>query len=468
MRVAALFVAMLSLAATLWAKPCPRCGTENDELAKFCKSGCGYEFVEQEVEQEEPDPATILLRANEAYAEGRWDEALRIYEALLKKDPENALAKVRIPDCERRVSELRRQRQAEERAREEVRVFEHWLRQASEQRQYRLATARGLVDEGKLVEAATYTLLALAPDWSWHEGRSLLCDIAEKSNWSHGIDQAAGVFADAPIASRFREQLQQSALSLCLEMISGLVKVDVSNEHARVLVDSVFVGLTPVEQRLGVGRHAIVVELEGYYAVRESLEVAPGDTVRLTFDLTPLFGHAVFLSHPEGAAVQVNGLLKGITPLGPIRLQGGRKNLSLVRKGYEPWGGVFEVGEGDTVSVYGDLARKSAGKAFIRSLVIPGSGQRYRDRGTMGAFYTLAEMAAIVVSVRSYVSYNDAVDEYDRAKSAYDRATSGYEPLWNSMNVKYEAANRKRKDYNLAISLAGVVYAVNLIDCVLF
>ncbi|MBN1423973.1 PEGA domain-containing protein [Candidatus Fermentibacteria bacterium] len=461
---------ILMLAVSLaYAKPCPQCGTENIDEAKFCKQ-CGFEFAKADEIRKalEQERAALLERADSAYKAGRWEDALTSYRALLQKDSGNELAKGRIPECERKANEEKARRDQEARAAQLRREYDAWLEDARKNRTYRLKTARGLLDDGKLYEAGRNSMLALAGDWNWKEGRALLKEILSKATWNLSVCDPEAAFGGLTIAAPYKEELKQQALMVCREFAFGVLEIDVSIPGAEIAVDGRRIGVSPVEpESLAAGSHVVVARKEGYYDATESVEVqGGGEITRVSLGLRSATGVARILSNPTGARVLLDGTYAGTTPLLDLTLDGGQRQVVVESKGYERWSGILTVVEGETASLEAALIAKSKGKAFLRSALLPGSGQRYRDRTGTGWVYTVAQVVSAGAAVFGYSAYSSAFDEYEEAVRDYE--SSGSEQSWQRMISKHNDAQDKQKTSNLTLSLAVGVYVVNLVDALVF
>ena len=98
------------------------------------------------------------------------------------------------------------------------------------------------------------------------------------------------------------------------------------------------------------------------------------------------------------------------------------------------------------------LEETSRGGAFVRSLALPGLGQRYQGyRGRSWALLGLTG-ASVVYAVLADRSYRDARDAYDDARIGDD-----FDGLWQDYSDESDAAD-------LALGVVAAVWALNLLD----
>jgi len=95
---------------------------------------------------------------------------------------------------------------------------------------------------------------------------------------------------------------------------TGLVKIVSGSPEATVFIDGALVGKVPQDKRLPPGEHAVAVRLDGFKPFEQKVRVDAGQTLTVQADLKAV-GRLRVLSTPAGAAVLVNGLPAGKTPL---------------------------------------------------------------------------------------------------------------------------------------------------------
>lgn len=454
-------------------KICPQCGTVNWIDAKFCKD-CGYEFGTNEptVSPEPEDTRTleeVLQDATQAFNAKKWEEALEHYERLIELDPGNVLAKEKASECRENITEEKKRREAMEKATREKEEYDSWRTGAMEQRNYHTQTAKGLLETGKVKEAGKYILPAFAGDYDWKPGRELLKEALEKSDWSDDEIEINRIFDELSLAEKYEEELKAGARSLCNELLSGQLVLEISEPNATVYLDGGSIGSSPIEPYdIRVGEYEIKVKKTGFHEATKTFEVIPGKTTTVAIDLTPTIGYATITSQPDKAEVFTDGESRGHTPLDRINISSGLKQVRLEKRLHEPWEDSMEIRDGKTSSLNALLHEKTKQKALMRSALLPGAGQRYRERTGIGWTYTVIQFVAIGAAAYTYSSYSSALDDYDSARDAFVNATTGHEDLWDDMEVKHRDAGDARSTANLIISVALGIYIWNLVDALVF
>lgn len=117
----------------------------------------------------------------------------------------------------------------------------------------------------------------------------------------------------------------------------GTLSVTSVPDGARVEVDGVFVGYTPLRYGTVSGTHRVTVELEGYTAFDTNVTLAGGQTleVQATLGAQQRLGEAAFDSTPAGAEVFVDEQPVGTAPTGTVTLAEGSHRARFVLGGYD-------------------------------------------------------------------------------------------------------------------------------------
>ena len=140
----------------------------------------------------------------------------------------------------------------------------------------------------------------------------------------------------------------------------GTVSVTSDPSGARVFIDNVFVGTTPLQNGTLSGTHRVRVEAEGYTPFETDIDVVGGETRGIQTTLqaaapTQELGQAGFDSTPSGAEVYVDGQPVGTTPLTNVRLAAGSHQARFILEGVGEDTVDFTVRSGGYKSVSGVL-----------------------------------------------------------------------------------------------------------------
>jgi len=105
---------------------------------------------------------------------------------------------------------------------------------------------------------------------------------------------------------------------LSVELVPNWAPVTVATtpSGARVSVDGITIGSTPLKAKIEAGDRILEIRLAGYKAATHRLHVVAGDAVHFgPVELIPEDGVLAVVSEPTGASVTVDGVFRGTTPL---------------------------------------------------------------------------------------------------------------------------------------------------------
>jgi TonB family protein len=145
----------------------------------------------------------------------------------------------------------------------------------------------------------------------------------------------------------------------------GNLRVESTPPGATVTVDGQARGITPTDVGdLTLGSHEVKVELRGYAAHVQTVELAGGaPRANLNVTLTRAgaeTGAAEVMSTPAGATVVLDGAPVGQTPFSSPRLKAGAHRVELTRAGYETWTGTLNVQAGKRARIDASLRPAAA------------------------------------------------------------------------------------------------------------
>jgi TonB family protein len=140
----------------------------------------------------------------------------------------------------------------------------------------------------------------------------------------------------------------------------GVLRVKTEPPGAMVRVNGEERGIAPVEvAALPAGHYEVKVELKGFEARQQTASLDPATPeAELTFTLqriAPTTGAMDILSTPFGAAVKVDGVTAGVTPVTGHRLKPGEHKVELSRDGYQPYATTVTVEAGKKAKVDAQL-----------------------------------------------------------------------------------------------------------------
>ena len=163
----------------------------------------------------------------------------------------------------------------------------------------------------------------------------------------------------------------QQSQSHPIEMrrLPGLVTIEVlSLEGARVQIDSVDIGVTPlVDVPVEAGKHEMLISRDRYLPAKEQI-VVEGRSIRERFELelAPAWAVVSLVSEPAAAEVLIDGVPVGFTPMNAEVLQGDRE-FTIKLAGHKAWQGDISIEAGRDLVIPGIVLEAADGLVFIRS-----------------------------------------------------------------------------------------------------
>ncbi len=164
----------------------------------------------------------------------------------------------------------------------------------------------------------------------------------------------------------------------------GGIRVETQPPGAVVTVNGDTKGASPLELTgLSLGDYDVKVELKGYEARSTKVHVteqALQADVKLTLARpAPAQGIAEILSTPFGAAVTIDGVKLGATPLTDVKLKPGPRKVEMTKDGFEPWSGTVDIEAGKAGRVDAQLKMVKAAPTPPPTPEVPEANRVYKD-----------------------------------------------------------------------------------------
>jgi hypothetical protein len=177
-------------------------------------------------------------------------------------------------------------------------------------------------------------------------------------------------------------------------------------------------------------------------------------------------------SNPSGAQVEVTGdaELSGTTPTRFQQRLIGQYTVTVKKSGYESRTTKVTLDPSRETTVDATLNPKTAFKAGLRSVFIPGWGQRYSERPTKGFLFTATTVLAGGAFLLADANFSDKFDELEdiRTRRAnetnFERKQQLFELEKTAQDKAYDAENVRR----VTIGVFAGVWALNVLDALFF
>ena len=175
---------------------------------------------------------------------------------------------------------------------------------------------------------------------------------------------------------------QTLPVSINLQPVTGLVIIHSSPEGAEVEIDGASKGRTPLLLTdLKVGEYMVSLKKIGYVDKKVDLKIEDRIPKKISIDLTSDSAKLILKSIPSGAAVAVNGLARGSTPVTVERIPAGETKVEFTLEGCEPYSRTVKLAAGETQEMNAKL-REIPGQ--IKVVSIPASARIYMNNQFKG------------------------------------------------------------------------------------
>ncbi len=239
-------------------------------------------------------------------------------------------------------------------------------------------------------------------------------------------------------------------------------------------------GATPLNGiELSEGGYTLLFGMTGHDGLERPVEIKRGEETKVDVELIRHVGMIRVESMPPDAEISINGKAYGSTPQIISDLPTDVYRVRLWRDGYDPSVANLEV-RNDTItdhrvelSTRGVSAWKKRRATARRMALIPGMGLGQLEspgQGWRGLFYLIAMGGAAHLAYDAHKDYEQARDEYDTALASYASATSQVN-IDRHFAGSVDAHNRmdtEADQFKWALTGLGVVYAVQLLDALIF
>lgn len=201
--------------------------------------------------------------------------------------------------------------------------------------------------------------------------------------------------------------------ALELDLVPNWAPVTLATEPpgARVLIDGMEAGTTPLTAQVEAGERVMKIELAGYKPAERGLTVIAGEPVELPpIELSEADGIMTLSTTPAGANVTVDGQFRGRTPLEIEITPGVSHEISLAKPGYSAATKRVRLGPGDRDRLAVTLAPILGS---VRVVASPGDAELLVDGQPAGEANQVLSLTAaphtIEVRKRGYASHVETV-----------------------------------------------------------
>jgi hypothetical protein len=224
---------------------------------------------------------------------------------------------------------------------------------------------------------------------------------------------------------------------------------------------------------LPVGQYQITAQLNNFTTKVRQIEILQNTDQTVSFDLEQIDGQGSFTLNTifKDASVVVDGRKfrrkYDKTPVQIPALPYGKYEITIKKDGFKDVTKELDFNSlSQSMTVVDEYQPKTKGKAFIRSLFIPGTGHGYLDKGGRGFLYFLGSAASIGYTVKSFLDYQQNYTDYQDALQTYNKAPAGsnFAVLREDYLEYHSAAIDSRKGIEIGLMALGAVKALETLD----
>jgi hypothetical protein len=183
-------------------------------------------------------------------------------------------------------------------------------------------------------------------------------------------------------------------------------------------------------------------------------------------------GNVLINTDPQGSLVTLTGdiTMSGVTPVRFDRTLSGKYKIEIVREGYERYRSEAYFSQANESQLDIKLVTKKRTKAFLRSMIIPGWGQKYYGSKTKSTLFALGTVFSAIGYYFVKDDHDSKVDTYNDRLKDFNDATQWSElsGLEARLREAQERANDAEDKLNFIKAAVATVYVVSLLDSFLF
>jgi hypothetical protein len=252
----------------------------------------------------------------------------------------------------------------------------------------------------------------------------------------------------------------------------GSVTVSSKPENARVEINDRYIGETPLEfKKIGKGRHTLKVSIKNHETFESTFEINRADqTEKFNITLKPMESQLSIQGTPSNAQVFINGNTAGLLPLQNKKILYGLYDISVRKTGYFSYEKSVLIDKSEPFLLSVGLKPKSKYSALLYSTLLPGSGQIYSGRSTMGIIVGSAAIGSAIATLLFNSNYDDKKDIYMAHKTAYDTNTDlgKMASLYKTSQDSYTEMEDAQSISNIVFGITAVIWLYNMADALFF
>ena len=176
------------------------------------------------------------------------------------------------------------------------------------------------------------------------------------------------------------------------------------------------------------------------------------------------------ISAPSQTTIQLRGayIFIGKTPFTVAQNLTGPYKLIAAKRGFEKQEMEVYFNQHENRTITLTMHPLSRGKAFLRSLALPGWGQSYKGAPSRGLFFRGLVFGAGVGMAVTYSKYHTDLNDVKQAREKYLQALNNSfieaQTAWNDWQSQHRQAQNSYNRYNRARVITTALWTLNVLD----
>ncbi len=255
---------------------------------------------------------------------------------------------------------------------------------------------------------------------------------------------------------------------------AGFLTVKSNPSGAEVFINDKFVGKTPLTlPKLKKDNYTMKLTLKNYQDYVQDVDLIKSDKVDVNVKLEKMRSRVSFTGVIGDAEVYIKGegIEKNITklPARNVELVYGGYEIKVRKTGFYPFNRVFVV-EKPEMTIPIRLTPKSKTTSLLLSALVPGAGQIYMGRNTIGPVLLITGIlsdAGVVVSLVNFMKYKN---NYENYKNLYLSAKDNddIQNYYSLMMRNYDSMRKFKNYFLISSGIAGAIWIFNMADALIF
>ena len=177
-------------------------------------------------------------------------------------------------------------------------------------------------------------------------------------------------------------------------------------------------------------------------------------------------------SNPSGATVMLSGDLTvaGVTPATFTQRLAGYFKITAYRDGYETYNSSVLLSGREATTIDVKLKPKTRVKAALRSIIIPGWGQRYYGSKGKGTLMFAGAVVGATTAGIMHLRFDNKRDDYFDFLHLYnaERSVPAKQAMLAELYDRQKAAYDAERSRNMVAAVVAGIWAYSVLDALLF